>query len=172
MIERYEIKNENNEEVLYIDINFNYEFSKIGLFNDIENLLKKKKIKFSGKKIVITVSGIALATLLLTKPIMNNSNNIKYPDYKYVSSIILNNYDANNKMISSTEYETDNDNAEESKIETPTKEINVKNKNVNNNNINNTNTSSGTTTTNTKNISTSTKTSTPTKNQNENKENT
>lgn len=41
MIKRYEIKKENNEEVLYIEINFNYEFSKIGLFNDIENLLKK-----------------------------------------------------------------------------------------------------------------------------------
>ncbi len=146
MIERYEIKKENNEEVLYIEINFNYEFSKISLFKDIEKVLNKNKIKFSGKKIVITVSGIALATLLLTKPIIDN-NNIKNSDYKYVSNIILNDYNDNNKIISSTEYETNKNSTEKNQIKTPIEE----NKDVNNNKINfntnsNTNSNNKTTT--------------------------
>jgi len=105
MIEKYEIKYENNEEILYVELNFNYEFSKIELFDDIGNYLKKKKINFLGKKIVITVSGIALATLLLSKPVINSNNNISYPDYKYVSSIILNNYNDIFDNNSSTKYD-------------------------------------------------------------------
>ena len=105
MIEKYEIRYENNEEILYVELNFNYEFSKIELFNDIGNYLKKKKINFLGKKIVITVSGIALATLLLSKPVINSNGNINYPDYKYVSSIILNNYNDIFNNNSSTKYD-------------------------------------------------------------------
>ena len=105
MIEKYEIRYENNEEILYVELNFNYEFSKIELFDDIGNYLKKKKINFLGKKIVITVSGIALATLLLSKPVINSNNNISYPDYKYVSSIILNNYNDIFDNNSSTKYD-------------------------------------------------------------------
>ena len=42
MIEKYEIRYENNEEILYVELNFNYEFSKIELFDDIGNYLKKR----------------------------------------------------------------------------------------------------------------------------------
>ena len=105
MIEKYEIRYENNEEILYVELNFNYEFSKIELFDDIGNYLKKKKINFLGKKIVITVSGIALATLLLSKPVINSNGNINYPDYKYVSSIILNDYNELFNKSSSAKYD-------------------------------------------------------------------
>ena len=105
MIEKYEIRYENNEEILYVELNFNYEFSKIELFDDIGNYLKKKKINFLGKKIVITVSGIALATLLLSKTVINSNGNINYPDYKYVSSIILNDYNELFNKSSSAKYD-------------------------------------------------------------------
>ena len=55
MIEKYIITKEQNEEVLYIELNFNYEFSKINIFQDINSYLKRNKIKFNGKKIIFTI---------------------------------------------------------------------------------------------------------------------
>lgn len=128
MIEKFEIRYENNEEILYVELNFNYEFSKIELFNDIGKYLKKKKINFLGKKIVITVSGIALATLLLSKPVIKNIDNIDYPSYKYVSSIILNDYNEISKISASLNNQI--------KIDKYVVEKNAENEIKNNNNTN------------------------------------
>ncbi len=69
MIQYYKIKNINNEEILYIYLNYDYEFGELGKKN-ISILSQVKKTielsKFTGVKIVLMAGTIALATLLYT----------------------------------------------------------------------------------------------------------
>lgn len=92
MIEKYKIKNINGEEILYVYLSFDYEFSKIDFFDNIKDYFKNFKIKFNGKKIVLVTAGIVFATLTLNNPTSFNKNNY---DYNYVSSIIIKNHDEN-----------------------------------------------------------------------------
>lgn len=97
MIEKYIIKKEDNEEVLYLYLNYNYEFSKIDFINTI-----KKKINFKGLKIVLIVGGVAFSTILLNKPIENiNINDL------YVNSVIFKNFD---NKLNEIEYKVDDNN--------------------------------------------------------------
>ena len=68
MIEYYKIESTNNEDILYIYLNYDYEFGGGKKGDGILNQVKKtiKKSNFGGDKIVLMVGAIALATLLYT----------------------------------------------------------------------------------------------------------
>ena len=73
MLESFEVKNENGEEVLYCYISYDYEFSKeffsslkeTKIGKQVEEWIRKNRISFHGKKVVVLASGIVIATLLL-----------------------------------------------------------------------------------------------------------
>ncbi len=75
MLESFEIKMENGEEVLYCYMSYDYEFSKeffsnlkeIGFVKQIQNWVKQNRISFHGKKVVVLASGIVIASLLLNE---------------------------------------------------------------------------------------------------------
>lgn len=71
MITRYEIKKQGNEEVLYLYMNYDYEFAqelgspnkKMTILSEVKNYIDKMKIKFKGKYIVLVIAGLAAITL-------------------------------------------------------------------------------------------------------------
>lgn len=85
MIENYLIKHESNEEVLYLYLNYNYEFGTFNkgktFFQDLKKLLNNKYINFKGNKIVLVVSGIVIGTIFL--------NNIDYKNYDNNGNLTL-----------------------------------------------------------------------------------
>lgn len=88
MFYKYEIKTENNKEVLYLYVDDNYEFSKEfmnnsgsnDLYSKIKKYISDMKIKFNGVKICLVVSGIVITLLLSSngtisnKPVLINNN--------------------------------------------------------------------------------------------------
>lgn len=72
VISNYKVESVNNEEVLFIYLDYKYEFGKIGssdkkkigIIDQVKDTLKH--IKFNGKKIVLMVGTVAIATLLYT----------------------------------------------------------------------------------------------------------
>lgn len=91
MIEKFEIKKINNEEIFVIYLNYNYEFGKISSNNkplkeNIKEILTKER-KFKGNKLLLFVSGILIATIMITRePITND-----IIDLTYVNSAIIRN---------------------------------------------------------------------------------
>ncbi len=86
MIEKCVVETISDEEVMFIYLNFDYEFG--SSFNS-KNLKKEignsiRKNKFKGKKILFVVSGIIIGSLLINKPVYNNY------DFKYVDTTIIN----------------------------------------------------------------------------------
>lgn len=65
MITGHKIINQNNQNVLFLYLDFNYEFSKIGenksFFKTIKDYIKK--INFKDTKIILVASGIIIGTL-------------------------------------------------------------------------------------------------------------
>ena len=96
MISGYKIVRQNNDDVLFLYLDFNYEFGSDfknnGFFKSIKSFLKN--INFNGKKVLIVSSGIIIGTLLIN-PIKLNKN-IENPSYNYVSKIIIHDFDNNN----------------------------------------------------------------------------
>lgn len=86
MIEKCVVETISNEEVMFIYLNFDYEFGSSfnskNLKKEIENSIRKNN--FKGKKILFVVSGIIVGTLLINKPVYNNY------DFKYVDTTIIN----------------------------------------------------------------------------------
>lgn len=86
MIEKCVVETISNEEVMFIYLNFDYEFGSSfnskNLKKEIENSIRKNK--FKGKKILFVVSGIIIGSLLINKPVYNNY------DFKYVDTTIIN----------------------------------------------------------------------------------
>ena len=86
MINNYEIKLINNEEVLYLYLNLDNEFGKNisnkskKLNNVIKDYLKKNKINFKGSKIAIVVGGLLIGTLILDRPV-NNESKVSIDNY-------------------------------------------------------------------------------------------
>lgn len=78
MLESYKIARSNNEEVLYLYLNVNYEFGKDLEEDDLEkkarNYLVTHNIKFNGNKIVFIVNGIStkMITINNNKTYLNN----------------------------------------------------------------------------------------------------
>ena len=76
MFYRYEIKNEENEEILYLFVDDKYEFAAFNNRNSniqskIKNYIKDMKIKFNGKKVVLVVGGVLIMLLLTYNPSIN-----------------------------------------------------------------------------------------------------
>lgn len=65
MFEHYEIKYENEEEILYLYLNYDYEFANLDINSKVKQYISNMKIKFNGIKVVIVVGGIIIGTLLL-----------------------------------------------------------------------------------------------------------
>lgn len=167
MINNYEIKTINNEQVLYLYIDTSTEFAKTNskkkkttLNDEIKNYCKKNKINFKGTKIVLMAGSLLLGTLLLKEPIVN------YDDYNYTpNQIVLNTELENNSQIENIEKTEETDEIkkvlEEPSIETkesekivekaPTKNTNSK---TTTNNTTNKEIATTSTPTNTNNIST------------------
>lgn len=86
MIEKCVVETISNEEVMFIYLNFDYEFGSSynsrNLKKEIENGIRKNK--FKGRKILFVVSGIIIGSLLINKPVYNNY------DFKYVDTTIIN----------------------------------------------------------------------------------
>ncbi len=86
MIEKCVVETISDEEVMFIYLNFDYEFGSSfnskNLKKEIENSIRKNK--FKGKKILFVVSGIIIGSLLINKPVYNNY------DFKYVDTTIIN----------------------------------------------------------------------------------
>ncbi len=94
MINDYRIKIKNNEEVLYLYMNFDTEFSLSELRDNIDSFkvriskfIKKNKINFKGTTVAIVVGGLMIGTISL--------NNIKYVDKSVVPNYIVS---INNKV--------------------------------------------------------------------------
>lgn len=75
MIKDYSIKLVNNEEILYIYLDFNSEFANLNskknnkeLKSEIKKYLSENNIDFKGVTVAIIVGGIMMGTLLLNKP--------------------------------------------------------------------------------------------------------
>lgn len=93
MIERYQIKQLDNEEVLYLYLNYSYEFGnffKVDNFTDIKervkNYIANMRINFKGTKILLVVGGIGLLTIFLMP---NDISEIEDLSTKYMSSSIV-----------------------------------------------------------------------------------
>lgn len=91
MFNNYEIKTINNEEVLFLYLDNNTEFAalrkkgkKKALSSSINEFLKKKKITFKGKKIILVASGILVGACLISTPPKKDVN----LNYNYTTHIV------------------------------------------------------------------------------------
>ena len=86
MIEKCVVETISDEEVMFIYLNFDYEFGSSynsrNLKKEIENGIRKNN--FKGKKVLLVVSGIIIGSLLINKPVYNNY------DFKYIDTTIIN----------------------------------------------------------------------------------
>lgn len=98
MINSYSIQIKNNEKVLILYIDYNYEFGidfknshrHNSMKTEIKNYLKNNKIKFDGEKIVLSLGGIILAILLMTENPTTNDIELTYVNSNIVPKEIVN----------------------------------------------------------------------------------
>lgn len=100
MIYRYEIKNSGKEEILYLYLEMNYEFSKEldkieKTSNKIKNYIEKCNINYNGNKVYLISNGIIIKAFEFNKE--NNKQNTSNTDSKYIINLKY-----ENKMISIT----------------------------------------------------------------------
>lgn len=127
MIEKYQIKQLNDEEVLYLYLNYSYEFGnffKRDGFSDIKERVKSyivnMRINFKGTKILLVIGGIGLLTIFLTP---NDITEIEDLSSKYISSSVVqkvvdfdNNYFENIKIENNVIIESDINEVEDSSV--------------------------------------------------------
>lgn len=97
MIYRYEIRNNGTEDILYLYLNLNSEFSKeIGNLNDDNNLSNISKnfianndIKFKGKKVFLIIDGIVVKALDISKVAINYQSNPSFSNEHFLINIKL-----------------------------------------------------------------------------------
>lgn len=114
MIQNYIIKQENNEEVLYLFLDYNYEFAIFNknektFFYQLKDFLNNKAINFRGKKIILMVSGIIIGTIFLNNIESKNYNipdNESKSDISYVSEIVLKNFNNYDEVVIKVNDET------------------------------------------------------------------
>lgn len=105
MIERYEIKNENNEEVLYIDINFNYDdlSSKLKINVNKDSIIEYKRNESNRVNYISTdgnvFKGTEFRTLLGLRStnftLSLDDNDILITTYGYGHGVGMSQYDSN-----------------------------------------------------------------------------
>ena len=137
MIDHYNIKYENKEQVLYIYLNYNYEFASFNknksFFTELKKLITNKYLNFKGTKIVLIASGIIIGTIFLNN-INYKNNNYNIDNNRYVQKVILNDF------LGYDNYTINTDNIENNiKIDNTNNKPEIENTN-NNEIINNTNT--------------------------------
>lgn len=87
MIEKCIIEKINDEEIMFVYLNFDYEFSRNFNSKSVKSEINKtiKQQGFKGKKVLFVVSGIIIGSLLLNNKPLSNSY-----DYDYINSTIIN----------------------------------------------------------------------------------
>ena len=125
MINRYEIRKVNNQEVLYIFIDNSYEFAKINNkekikdFNKmIQDFIKENKIKFTGTTIAIVVGGLIINNIYLNNMTLNYNANLEKSindEYYYTTTNRKNNNIKDTNSIEEVETE---DNTNETQTNT------------------------------------------------------
>ncbi len=138
MIERYEIKKVNDKEVLYLYLNFNFEFSKMGSTKEynnlkemIKNYIKNNQINFKSGLVTLVISGMLIGNIVLTKEDISNNSNVELmtPD-KLFSEVLQ-----EEKNITKNNIENIQEESSEEKPETKPKELEVtENNNIESNN--------------------------------------
>lgn len=102
MLQKYKVVKEKNEEVLYLYLDMNYEFSQeldsYQLEEKTKHWLCNQRIQFNGNKVVIVVNGIVskVMTMNLSNQMSDNEmilleNNITMPLYDVLLSLLLTN---------------------------------------------------------------------------------
>jgi len=112
MIRDYEIKYFNNQEILFVYIDFNSEFAKINkkghkkkLKKYLVDFIKRNNINFKGTTVAIMVSGMMVGTIILNKPISNKyENNI---NNNYIVSLVNNEEYINDDIFVETKNEVE-----------------------------------------------------------------
>ena len=130
MIEKCVVETISDEEVMFIYLNFDYEFGSSfnskNLKKEIENGIRKNN--FKGKKILFVVSGIIVGTLLINKPVYNNS------DFKYVDTTIINKIiEIDKNDINNNFNQNDVDSINNYEQEKKKSVVSINNDNINNN---------------------------------------
>ena len=88
MFYNYQILNSNDEEILYLYISSMYEFSNeldqnnksTSIFNKVKDYIKLMDIPFEGKKVMLVIDGLVMASLSLDADNLSNNNNIDYQE--------------------------------------------------------------------------------------------
>ena len=130
MIEKCVVETISDEEVMFIYLNFDYEFGSSfnskNLKKEIENSIRKNN--FKGKKILFVVSGIIVGTLLINKPVYNNY------DFKYVDTTIINKIiEIDKNDINNNFNQNDVDSINNYEQEKKKSVVSINNDNINNN---------------------------------------
>ena len=137
MIENYIIKHENNEDILYLYLNYNYEFGSFNkgkpFFKELKDILNNKYINFKGNKIVLIVSGIVIGTIFLNID-YKKYDNINLDNYNYVNQVVLNDFNDNEEYVINVD-ESINNIVDNSEIDNKNEEIISNNTNINTENI-------------------------------------
>jgi len=82
MFYKYLISNINNEKILYLFVENNYEFAQefnkkddnISLKQKIKKYIEENKINFSGKKIFLVINGLIIGSLLISNNNLSKIN--------------------------------------------------------------------------------------------------
>lgn len=155
MINSYSIQIKNNEKILILYIDYNYEFGidfkkshrHNNMKKEIKDYIKKNKIKFDGEKMALSLGGIILAILLITENPTTNDIELTYVNNNIIPKETVNIINTNQseetvtiKDSSSIEEITNNTNEKVSNElkEKPSNKLDEKNKTTNNNQNKNT----------------------------------
>ena len=106
LIKDYEIKLVNNEEILYVFLDFNSEFASLNnkhsnkkLKNRIKDFIESNNIQFGGITAAIIVGGVMMGTLLLNDDTVDKNNYFSNNVSKIVSIIDNKNISVKNEMV-------------------------------------------------------------------------
>lgn len=126
MIQNYEIKSINGEKVLYLYLNYSYEFGDffknfnvLDIKDKVKQYLASMKIKFEGGKVLFIVGGISLATLFLTPADISEVNTLQatYTSSSIIEKIIDEDSSFNDALVSVEEGVQKEENIELENIE-------------------------------------------------------
>ena len=94
MIDNYEIKKVNNEEILYIYLNFNIEFGKIDFKkeknkfqNIIKEFIRENEIAFKGTTVALVIGGAIVGNIILNNDKKNTPLETTYQEEVYTPKI-------------------------------------------------------------------------------------
>lgn len=117
MVNNYEIKKVNNEEILYLYLDFNYEFSKINFKEKqdkfekiIKDFIKENKIVFKGTTVALIVGGTIIGNIVLnndSKNSLEHKSEVIYGEVLDTTTITNEKADKNDEEIYTLEEKKD-----------------------------------------------------------------